>query len=154
MKIRTRWKNWRLEADRRKLEKKRSLVAKEAREKNDEDILHEWNTINGWEFDVLDAAKRENVSRDVLDQAESLYLPTPAIGDREKWVPSEDLGMTGQHWKILTPEAMKELSTAIRQERREGLEIWESRAKIVGTVVASLTGIGGAIIGLIAISKK
>jgi hypothetical protein len=54
----------------------------------------------------------------------------------------------------LTPEAMSELNRVIRQERVARLGVWESWAKIVGTAVASLTGIIGAIIGLVAILKK
>lgn len=79
--------------------------------------------------DLLDAERKENISRDVLDQAEKLYLPTPSVNDNDKWVADDDLGVTRQHWSILTPEAMTELNGVIRQERRARREIWESWGK-------------------------
>ena len=70
MALRTRWKNWKLRRYRSKLEKEYDRAAEEAKQKKDEDILTEWYGINGWEFAVTDAEIKQNVSRDVLDQAE------------------------------------------------------------------------------------
>ena len=55
---------------------------------------------------------------------------------------------------ILTPEAMTQLSSAIYAKKREQREVLESWAKIIGAVVATLTGLVGAVIGLIAVAKK
>jgi hypothetical protein len=153
MALRTRWKNWKLRRERRKLEKEFKRVQAEAREKKDDQIYEEWRGINRWEFDVIDASIMENDSRELLDQAEKLYLPTPGPNDKDKWVPREELP-PGQYWSVLTPEAMMELNAVIRKERGARREVWESWAKIIGTIVASLTGIIGTIIGLVAILKK
>jgi hypothetical protein len=154
VKLRTRWANWKLKRERRKLGKESDSVAKEAKQKKNDQILDEWYSIHGFEFDIIDAQIKENISRDVLDQAEGLYLPTPNVGDRGKWIPDDDLGNTGQHWSVLTPEALTELNGAIRQERKARRETLESWAKIIGAIVASLTGVIGALIGLIAILNK
>ena len=107
------------------------------------------------ETDVIDAEMKQSISRDVIQQAEGLYLPTPSYNDEAKWVSRDELGInSAQRMWILTPEAMSELNRVIRQERVARLGVWESWAKIVGTAVASLTGIIGAIIGLVAILKK
>jgi hypothetical protein len=156
--LRTRWKNWELRRDRRKLEKESKRVQAEAWEKKSDEIYEEWYSIHSWEFYAIDASVRENDSRDLLDEAEKLYLPTPGRNDdyRDKWMSDADLNLPGggSPYSVLTPEAMMELNALIRNERRARREVWESWAKIAGTIVASLTGIIGTIIGLVAISKK
>jgi hypothetical protein len=154
--LHTRWKNWKLRRHRRKLENESKRVGAEAREKKDDDIYNVWHGINGWEFDAIDAHIKQNDSRDLLDQAEKLYLLTPARGEKDKWMSDDDLNVPAGvgHFSVLTPEATMELNAVIRNERRARREVWESWAKIVGTIVASLTGIVGTIIGLVAISKK
>ena len=152
--LRTRWKNWRLKVARWKLEKKYNRASDEAKQKKDLKVLEEWYSVNGWEFDVIDAEIKENISRDVLDQAERLYLPTPGHNDKDKWIPDDDLGSTGHHWKVLTPESMTELNGVIRQERRARREVSEWWIKIIGGFVTILTGLVGAGIGLVAVWKK
>jgi flagellar motor component MotA len=67
----------------------------------------------------------------------------------------EDLNVMGMgNFSVLTPEAMTELNAVIRNEKKARREVWESWAKIAGALVASLTGIIGGIIGLVAIWKK
>ncbi len=155
MSVRTRWKNWKLRRERSQLDKESKQVQAEAREKKDNVIYDEWFSNYGWKFEAIDAWIKENDSRDLLDQAEQMYLPTPGLNDRDKWVPEGEFppGIQ-QYWSVLTPEAMTELNAAIRQEKRARREVWESWAKIIGTIVASVTGIIGTIIGLVAISKK
>jgi hypothetical protein len=147
------WKNWKLEQARRKLSKESKRVSKEAREKKQGGIYEEWYSINGWEFDVIDYSIKENDSRDLIDQAEKRYLPTPSPNDKDKWVPKDELP-PGYRWFILTQEAMAELRTAVRQEDKARLEIWELRFKIAGAVATIGTGLIGSLIGLVAILKK
>jgi hypothetical protein len=153
MSLRTRLKNRKLRARRRKLEKEFDGVAKEAKSKKTPGLADEWYTINGWEFDSIDAEIKHNDSRDLMDQAEALYLPTPGPGDKDKWISKDDLN-SFENFSVLTPEAMTSLRSAIRVERREKRESVESRAKIVGAVITILTGLVGTVIGLVAVLKK
>jgi len=153
MSLSTRLKNRKLMVRRQKLEKEFNSVQREAKRKKDHQIVDEWRTINGWEFDSIDAEVRHNDSRDLMDQAESLYLPTPGPNEKDKWIPKEDLN-SFENWSVLTPEAMTELRSAIRKEQREKRETVESWAKIIGAIITICTGLVGAIIGLVAIWKK
>ncbi len=148
-------KNWKLRRQRRKLEKESKSVQAEAWEKKDERIYDEWYAKNGWQFEAIDWWIKENDSRDLLDQAEGMYLPTPGVNDKDKWVDQGEFppGIQ-QYWSVLTPEAMTELNAAIRQEKKARREVWESWAKIIATIVTGVAGIIGTIIGLVAILKK
>jgi len=127
-----------------------------AKKKKQPELWDEWWGLNSWEFDSIDAEIKHNDTRDLLDRADSLYLPRPGYGEKDKWLTREDLDAPpgDRHWHVLTREAMTELRTAIRKEERERRETVESRLKIVGALVAPLTGFVGAVIGLIAIWKK
>lgn len=153
MSLGTRWKNRKLRSRRNDLEKESNKVSREAKKKKDQHILDEWYSINGWEFDSIDAEIKHNDTRDLLDEAEGLYLPTPDRSDQSKWISKENLN-TFENWSVLTPEAMTELRAAIRKERRERREVVESWAKVVGAIITILTGLVGAAIGLVAVWKK
>lgn len=153
MSLRTKWKNWKLRSRRRTLEKEGAAAAKESKQKKDHSIIDEWHNINGWELDSIEAEIKHNDSRALLDEAEKLYLPAPGLNDKNKWIPKEDLN-TFENWSVLTPEAMTDLRAAIRKERREQREELESWAKIVGAFMTILTGLVGAVIGLVAVLKK
>lgn len=154
MTLRTRWTNWRAKGHLQKLKKEHSRVAKKAKEEHDEGLLEEWEGSHGWEFEVLDAQIKENLSRAVLDQARELYLPTPSFSDKTKWVPGDEFSHTGGQWWVLTPEAMTELNGAIRKERQARRELVEWWLKVIGGFVTILTGLVGAGIGLVAVWKK
>lgn len=91
----------------------------------------------------------ETTSWYFIQTAEKLYLPTPDYTDGKIWVRSRRTGASH-----LTEAAMSALNTAIRNERKERLQLWELRAKIIGAAVAGATGFVGVLIGLIAILKK
>jgi hypothetical protein len=153
MSLRSRWKNRKLRSRRQTLEKEFNKIAKEAKRKKEQHILDEWHSVNGWEFDSIDAEIKHNDTQDLLDEAEKLYLPTPDRGDQSKWISKDDL-KSFENFSVLTPDAMSEVRTAIRKERRERREVVESWAKIAGSTITILTGLIGAIIGLVAIWKK
>jgi hypothetical protein len=118
MTLRTRWTNWRAKVHLRKLRKEHGRVEKRAKKKHDSGLLEEWEAEHAWEFEVIDAQIKENLSRDVLDQGRELNLPTPSLNDKSKWLPDEEFAHTGGRYWILTPEAMIELIGAIRKERQ------------------------------------
>jgi hypothetical protein len=153
MALRTRWKNHKLRTRRRKLEKEFSGVSREAKRKKDNHIVDEWYSVNGWEFASIDAEIKHNDTRDLLDEAEGLYLPTPLPGDGTKWISKDDLN-SFENFSVLTPDSMTELRSFIRKERRERRETVESWAKIVGAIITICTGLVGAVIGLVAVWKK
>lgn len=154
MTIRTRWINWRAKARLRELRAEHRRVEKEANEKRDSGLLEEWEGEHEWEFETIDIQIKENLSRDVLDQARELYLPTPSYSDKTKWVPDDEFLHTGAHFWILTPETMIELNSAIRKERQARREVIEWWIKVIGGFVAILTGLLGAGIGLVAVWKR
>jgi hypothetical protein len=153
MTLRTRWTNWTAKAHLQKLKREHTRVAKKAKEKRDDGLLEEWEDGHAWEFESIDARIKENLSRDVLDQARDLYLPTPSLNDKTKWVPDDEFSHAGRWW-ILTPETMIELNGAIRKERQARRELVEWWIKMIGGFVTILTGLVGAGIGLVAVWKK
>lgn len=153
MTLRTRWKNRKLRKQRRRLEKEFNKVSREAKQKKDQQTVDEWYSINGWEFDSIDAEIKHNDTRDLLDEAEVLYLPTPERGDHSKWISKDDLN-SFENFSVLTPDAMTEVRSSIRKERRERRETVESWAKIIGAIITILTGLVGAAIGLVAVWRK
>jgi hypothetical protein len=155
MSVRTRWKNYKLKALRRKLDKEGARLYERSNKEKDESIIDDWLDHHQEEFDYIDAQIKQNDSRAILDYAEKLYIPTPSFNDKDKWVSAEDLRVSPiEYWRVLTPEAMTEVRSAIRREKRERLEVVETRLKIFGAFVTPLIGLVGAVIGLIAILKK
>ncbi len=96
MSVRVWWKNRKLRKSRQALEKQYNDAAKDAKRKKNHDILDEWYSINGWEFDSIDAEIKHNDTRDLLDEAEALYLPTPGPNEQAKWISKDDLNTFGE----------------------------------------------------------
>ncbi|HEY1802111.1 MAG TPA: hypothetical protein VGG46_14365 [Terriglobales bacterium] len=147
-------KNHKARARRRKLDKVGARLFKLAKETKDSTDLDNWYDENHQEFDSIAAEIKHNDSAALMDEAEKLYLPTPEYRDEEKWISRDQLNTPTEHWRVLTPEAMTELRTAIRKEKRERRETFESWIKILGGIIAALTGLVGAAIGLIAVLHK
>jgi hypothetical protein len=112
MSFRSRFKNWKLRARRRRLEKQFNATSKQAKRKADHRIVDGWYNINGWKFDSIDAEIKHNDSRAMLDEAENFYLPTPGLNDKDKWTPKAELN-SFENWCVLTPEAMTELRSVL-----------------------------------------
>ena len=60
----------------------------------------------------------------------------------------------GSPQRILTEAALTDFRSAIRRERNERWQYWELRLKVLGALLAGLTGAAGTLIGLIAIWKN
>jgi hypothetical protein len=120
------------------------------------ETLAQWRAGDGWKLDLIEAIIRENDSVDLVTQARKLGLPTPDRAEKNKWVNQADFGMAylENFWHVLTTEAFTELRTSVRKELRERREAWEFRLRVWGTIVAILTGLIGASIGLVSVLKK
>jgi hypothetical protein len=99
----------------------------------------------------IDAQEKKAISDELCFQAQRLYLPTPRFDDEEKW---ESDGALNSPTRYLTAEAMTDLRSAIRKELAERRAVVESWLKVVGGSIGILTGLVGALIGLVAIWKK
>jgi len=99
----------------------------------------------------IDAEEKKAISDELQYEAQKLYLPTPSLNDEQKWDSDHSLHSPT---RFLTPEAMLELRSAIRKERTEQRAVIEWWFKILGGAVGIITGLVGALIGLIAIWKK
>ena len=149
----TRYTLWKLHRERRRLERENKRVWEEAQKKDDEAIYSGWRAEHGWELDLNDASINTLKSLDLVRRAEKLYLPTPERGGKD-WLAQEDLPGAASimgSYSVLTPQAMNELRAAVRKASRENIEWW---VKVVGGAIGILTGLVGALIGLIAIWKK
>lgn len=83
----------------------------------------------------------------LLTEADKLHISKPSFGDRKKWnlsAPSRTLSHAG----------IEDLRSRIRKEKRERQEIIEWWVKVVGGLITILTGLVGALIGLIAILRS
>jgi hypothetical protein len=76
-------------------------------------------------------------------------VPTPDHFDDRVWVTSHWTGL-----RRLSEKSLAEFQSAVRKEQKERLQLWELRAKVVGGALTGLTGVIGALIGLIAIFKE
>lgn len=83
-------------------------------------------------------------------EARSLWLPIPPKDDAARW--EEFTDNTNTHY--LSPLGMTELRAAIRKERAERRAVMEWWIKTLGAALGILTGLIGALIGLVSILKK
>jgi hypothetical protein len=92
------------------------------------------------------------ITSDSLEfEARSLWLPIPSREDATKWEES-NFGQTER--LFLSPIGMTELRTAIRKERGERRAVTEWWLKTLGAAVGILTGLIGALIGLVSVLRK
>ncbi|HWA04598.1 MAG TPA: hypothetical protein VG819_13845 [Rhizomicrobium sp.] len=94
------------------------------------------------DLENLDGEIWELISRSLVDQAQRFQLPLPGSED---WTETGGLA-----YKHLTPAALAELRSAIRSEQKER---WTMRLLWL-PILPALTGVLGAVIGLVAILKK
>jgi hypothetical protein len=97
-----------------------------------------------------EAEERKAISNGLVSQARQLYLPVPPLDTGENW----DSGFDNPPTRYLTDKAMTELRSTIRKERMERRAVIEWWFKVVGGAVGILTGLVGALIGLLAVWKK
>jgi hypothetical protein len=78
--------------------------------------------------------------RRVLRKADRLFIPLPPFSDQEYW---EEAGSMPNTY-FLTRHGMNDLLGKIRAERKSRLEVWVP-------LVAAITGVLGAVTGLLAV---
>jgi len=142
---------WKLNRRERRSSRIFDKLVRESGKSADECSGEDWYADYGNESVEIDAAKRKAISDELFYEAQKLYLPTPAYNDETKWDSDRALNSPTRY---LTPEAMTELRAAIRKERAERRATVESWLKVIGSSIGILTGLVGALIGLIAIWKK
>jgi hypothetical protein len=148
------WKLYRLNLQQRKLDNEAERLFRESQEKNDSSIIDNWHDNNYRAITYLEYARAEMVSDSLLKQADALYLPRPSYNDPtkwQKWTPDEEDGSMSR--QLLSAEGMTEVRQAIRKERRERREAVEYWLKVAGGFIGILTGLVGALIGLVSIWK-
>lgn len=135
----------------KKLAADQERVRSESKEKKDPNILVEWWKATALqEYDDIEWARKRIVSDSLIKEADELHLPRPQYGEGDKWEADKPMMAVGY---ALTREAMVELRTAIRNERRARRETVEWWVKIIGGLITIVTGLVGALIGLISVWK-
>lgn len=150
MRLETRLKLWKLRRDLRKSDRQYYRTLRQSGKKEEDITGERWYA--DWMFANIsaDAEERKLISDELEHQAQQLYLPTPLWDDDESW----DSDHGNPPTRYLTPKAMTELRASIRKERMERRAVIEWWFKVVGGAVGILTGLIGALIGLVAIWKR
>jgi hypothetical protein len=152
--VKYRWTLLSLDWQERKLEKEYEAVARTPAAKKDNILIDNWYDSRYRDYRELELSRTQAISRALLREADELHLPRPNHNEAAKWVkwqPEDDRQdpITG----LLSPEGMTELRQAIRRERKERREAFEFWLKAIGGVILVLTGLVGALIGLLSIAK-
>jgi hypothetical protein len=139
---------WRLERAKRETVK---TYSKHYRASEGEDYQARFDVLNEEQerLNRIDDEIAETISFYLVSKAEKLNLPAPDYFDEGAWVTSRRTGL-----RRLNEKALAEFQSAVRMEQKERLQLWELRAKVVGGALTGLTGVIGALIGLIAIFKR
>ena len=138
---------WQLERKKKKLGRGLSADLKWAKkeQKPEGDMLHKWKE----DFDFVNEQTDGLLSRQLIREAYKLDIPTPPYSDKLRWKRGE---MTGEY--ILANDARHEFRSLIRREKLHRSELKREWFKVVGPFIAALTGLIGALIGLVALLQK
>jgi hypothetical protein len=143
---------YKLDRKEKKLDAEGEHVRQKAREKKDQLILDEWyGTYASYEYDDIEWSRKRIVSDSLIREADKLHLPRPQYGEKDKWEEDSKPPMTAG--EALTREAMVDLRAVIRKEKREKRETVEWWVKIIGGLITIITGLVGALIGLVSVWK-
>ena len=140
--LRTRIRLWRLDRQQRRLDAEGNRIKKKSH--------YEWrkwqNSYAGLDYMAIESEETELMSEELIYQAYKRFIPIPPRRDKAKWetTPESSQG-------VLTREAMTELRAAIRKEDSERRAVAEWWVKVVGGILGILTGLIGALIGLVAV---
>ena len=149
--IRDRIALYKLDRLKKKVDTEGERFLKESREKKEPGIFQEWwEGIGGTHYRYIEWSRKRIESDSLIAQADKLHLPRPQKSDQDKWDDNKPTIIIGD---VLTPEAMVEVRTAIRKEKRERRETVEWWLKIISGLIAILTGLVGALIGLVSVWK-
>jgi hypothetical protein len=117
---------------------------------SDECSGESWYSDFMFEIIALEQEEKTLTSSSLEFEARSLWLPIPSREDDTRWEETHDNTNT----RFLSPLGMTELRTAIRKERAERRAVIEWWLKTLGGAVGILTGLIGALIGLISVIRK
>jgi hypothetical protein len=151
MRLQTRVTLWKLRMRARKSDRIFNRLVRESGKPLAECSGEEWYADGCIDSISIEAEEKKAISDELQYEAQKLYLPTPALNDEQKWDSDHAINTPT---RFLTPEAMTELRSAIRKERAEQRAVIEWWFKILGGAVGIVTGLIGALIGLVAIWKK
>jgi hypothetical protein len=146
-----RFKLWKVGFHEWQLDREGRKIARRAKKEKNSRLEEEWYGARRWDYEDLAWTRREILTRDSFRRASNLLLPTPSHSDKTRW---DENAVNYGYSAILTTEAMNELRSAIRQEEKVRRETFESYVKIIGGILTILTGLAGALIGLIAVWKQ
>ncbi|MCK1567484.1 hypothetical protein IVB08_26595 [Bradyrhizobium sp. 173] len=99
-----------------------------------------------FDFDEIDEDINTLTTRYYLSLARRRFVDVPQ--DEETWNVSETFGS-----RFLTPAGVTKIRTALHAERKERWEIFQSHTGLIISLVASLTGVLGAVIGVLSFLK-
>jgi hypothetical protein len=150
MNIKTTIHLWKIRRDLAKADRRYYRTLRESGKKEDDCTGEPWYAE--WMFANIsaEAEERKAISDGLVSQARQLYLPSPPLDNGENWDSDGGIPPT----RYLSERAMTELRSAIRKERMERRAVIEWWFKVVGGAVGILTGLVGALIGLLAVWKK
>ena len=103
-----------------------------------------------WAIIAFEEEEKKLTSNSLEFEARRLWLPIPPREDTTRWEESMD----NSHTRFLSPLGMTELRAAIRKEHSERRAIIEWWLKTLGGAVGILTGLIGALIGLVSVLRK
>ena len=150
--FRDRIENHKLDRWRKALYKGAAQARQQSKDKNDPSIEAEWHATNDEYYRHIEWYRQQIVSDSLIKEADQLHVRWPSYGETGRWRDDHPVGIF-DGGMALTTEAMADLRSAIRNERRERREIWEWALKIIGGIIAILTGLVGALIGLISVLR-
>jgi len=98
------------------------------------------------DFDELDEDINTLTTRYYVSLARRRFVDVPQ--DEEMWRTSETFGS-----RTLTPAGVTKIRTALRAERKERWDVFQSHTGLIISLVTSLTGVLGAVIGVLSFLK-
>jgi hypothetical protein len=85
----------------------------------------------------------------LLSQARKLFIEPPPRESEAFWFESTTFG-----GRYLTPAGVTKLRNEIRAERKASWDVIQPKATLIVTLVTALTGLSGAIIGILSFLNK
>ena len=126
----------------------------EGQEANDPVLLDNWLDEGAQrKYEDISWERKKLVTRSLLKEADELHLPRPDYSEGGAWQKDIRDEADATFGYVLTPQAMLEVRSTIRKEKRERREELESLIKISGGILTILTGFVGTLIGLVAVLR-
>jgi septal ring factor EnvC (AmiA/AmiB activator) len=145
----------RLELERRQLERKFTEEMREAhRQKKSRDERESLREACQWEIDEVQEEIEELFTNDLLEQATRFRVSIPPYFDECRARSDDWRELRTRPGYVLTESGVAKIREQIRAEEKWRMERRAHWFSFVATVVAPMTGLVGAITGLIAVLHK